>query len=456
MSDRGTSHQLQVVALRMPLHLINKISNDGNDGRVNLQLPTHLSGDVRPDFLEENFTLRSQCLVHLNDAAKEASSSTRPSAESLLLFLYEHNNSVPHMIQDPWSLGGDNIQQLGPAAWTDFPAHHFFTRVYRPSAVAAGLLNRRPIFCSEQEWLSIPWQRHPKGRFDELLDIMLQISALLQRVDQHVLGLVESSSFDCNDLLGSCLIVEAQLEQWYNSACHTLNMSSRLPTFWISPDQTTAEFPFTDILAFRDGHTALLLIYYWTAQICLYPCIELLSHETGHSVADNRFLQQATDSSSKPLDYSLQYQHPQQQHLSSDSSIPPAWTQPHLQDDVNYGILYGPQKVREIAAKICRGLDYAIQNTMQPDLFAFPAQVVENVFFSGLGFDNALAAAAASPSQMQHISGSGVQNNSSNLGNPDNTLELLWLDDFRARMAIRGQEIAEMVTARRWMTLAEW
>ncbi len=33
----------------------------------------------------------------------------------------------------------DAIRELGPAAYQAFPAHHFFARVYRPSAVSAKL-----------------------------------------------------------------------------------------------------------------------------------------------------------------------------------------------------------------------------------------------------------------------------------------------------------------------------
>lgn len=433
---------------------------NGQDGKSNsLLLPTYLPPDIRPQFREDVFTLRSRCLVHLDESAgKQASSSTSssPNAESVLLFLYEHNNSLPSW-QDSWSQGGnDRVREMGPGTWTDFPAHHFFTRVYRPSAVATAVLNRRPVpFCSEQEWLSIPWQRYPKGPFDELLDIMLQIPFLLQRLDHITLGGLEPSlSFDCKlegqDLLNACLMVQAQLEQWHNSVVY---LQSRT-VFWVSLDHTTAEFPFTDVFAFRDGYTALLLLYYWTAEVSLFPCMEfLLSHGLASlpSVPD-LFTQQSTDTNN-PLGYSSpQYQHHQQRFYPGRSiTPPPTATAAHLQS-LNYSILFGPQKVREIAANICRGLDFALQTTtiMQPDLLAFPAQVVEG-FYSGL---NALASAMAS-SAHQMSSGRSAGDHPPVVG--DAALnELMWLGRFRGRMALRGQEIAGMLNGRKWVDLAEW
>lgn len=415
--------------------MVNRIRSNDNDGRTRLSLPTYSLADIRPQFREEHFVLRSQCLVHLNDdtPGKVSSSSTSSDTESVLLFLYEHNASslsgstLPSWQASLWSQQGDSIREMGPGAWTDFPAHHFFARVYRPSAVATAVLNRRPIFCSDPEWLSIPWQKYPKSQFDKLLDIMLQIPALLQRVDHLSLSLEPSLDL-VQDLLEACLLVRSQLEQWQNSI-HQIPEA----TFWISPDQTTTEFPFTDVFAFRDGCTALLLLYYWTAQVSLFPCIELLSHSIATPVSDP-FIQQATVGNTL-VDYSLLHQQQQQQFYSSNR------VQSHNLQNIDYSILYGPQKLRDIAANICRGLDFALQATSQPDLLAFPAQVVAG-FYSGL---NAMATMALS-------------RNSSNSTDVvvDAALELIWLGRFRSRMAIRGQGIAEMVKERRWVDLAEY
>lgn len=459
VSGNRANHVLQVIALHVPLSMVGR--TNGQDAESNSSLlPTYLSPDIRPQFREDSFTLRSRCLVHLDESAgKQVSSSTSSSsnAESVLLFLYEHNNSLP-LWQDSWSQrGNDRVREMGPGAWTDFPAYHFFTRVYRPSVVATTVLNRKPVpFCSEQEWLSIPWQRYSKSPFDKLLDIMLQIPRLLQRFDHITFGRFEPSlSFDCKlegqDLLNACLMVQARLEQWHNSVVYLQSRTA----FWVSSDHTAAELPFTNVFAFQDGYIALLLLWYWTAKVSLFPCIELL---LSHGLASLPslpilFTQQSTDNNI-PLEYSSPQHQQHQQRLYSGKSItpPPAATAAHL-PSLHYSILFGPQKVREIAANICRGLDFALQNPtiMQHDLLAFPAQAVEG-FYSGL---NVLASAMASTSAQQMGSGGGAWDHPPVVG--DAALdELMWLGRFRGRMALRGQEIASMVNERKWVDLAEW
>lgn len=44
---------------------------------------------------------------------------------------------------DGTSTLADAIRELGPAAYQTFPAHHFFARVYRPSAVSIRTFNDR-------------------------------------------------------------------------------------------------------------------------------------------------------------------------------------------------------------------------------------------------------------------------------------------------------------------------
>lgn len=451
------SHLLRVVALHTPLNNVSRIDRGNEDGRINLSLPTYAPVDVRPQFREESFTLRSQCLLHLYDSAGKGSSSTVPIAESVLLFLFEHNTSLGSSTlpswQGSWSRGNDKIQEMGPGALTNFPAHHFFTRVYRPGAIATAILNRRPIFCSNQEWLSVPWQRYPKSPFDELLDIMLQIPSLLQRLDHAALGLGPSSSlsFDCRplaqSLLEACLLVQGQLDQWYASL-HQAEYYRSQATYWLSLDQqeTTAEFPFTNVLAFRDGHTALLFLYYWAAQVSLYPCIELLGH-TIASLSDQFLPINEKPVASASSYSSLHHYGHQQQQLYPDESIPPPSSPSHLQT-IDYSFLYGPNKVREIAANICHALDFALQTTTQPDLLAFPTQIVE-VFYRGL---NVAFATMGSPSSSSSFTMDvGISDHTN-----ETALELMWLGRFRARMAMRGQRIAGMVVERGWVDLAEW
>lgn len=351
-----------------------------------ISISSYTPVQIQPRFANEDFTLHSQCLAHVSS-----------SQEGMLLYLYEHNSSLAYTSLGPWqdSIAQENrVRQLGPGHFANFPAHQFFARVYRPTAIVTALLNRKSTFCGDPEWVTAPWERHPKAPIDRLLDILSQIPSLLQRVD-HVLGLESTMArrLLVQDVLENCLSVQAALEHWHASL-HQSSYRSQA-AYWISPDQSEAQIPFADLISFRDSLTSITFLYYWTAQVLFYPCIDLLNHTIFSPVIDS---------------YSQVF-----------PDLPP-----HLHVDPE---AYGPNKVREIATHVCRGLDAALASTAQPDLLAFPVHMAET-FYSGL---NVVA----------QQTGEGA-------------MELMWLVGFRTRMMTRGQNLAGAAMGRVWRDLDGW
>lgn len=86
---------------------------------------------------------------------------------------------------------------------------------------------------------------------------------------------------------------------------------------------------------------------------------------------------------------------------------------------------YSVKEVREIAANVCRSLDFAL-STVQPDMLAVPIYVVEQFY------------------------------NSLSMATGDGNLELMWLGGFKQRMVVRGQDIADVVQSRKWIDVAEY
>lgn len=382
VSRSGRTYQLRIAAVHMPVDavVINREETDSI-----LSLPSYTPMNVQPTFGEEDFLLRCRCLAHLSS-----------SHEGMFLCLYEHNSSLSNSGQSTWKDAPhleNGIKQLGPNHFTSFPAHHFFVRVYRPAAIVTALLNRKPTFCGDAEWVTSPWELHPKAPLDRLLDILSQIPALLQRLD-HLLVMEPTSTRRqfVQDLLENCLSVHAALEQWHASL-HSSTYRSQA-AYWISPDQSQAQMPFASVISFRDALTSITFLFYWAAQILFHPCIELLYHTYFSPVIDS---------------YSDVY-----------PSLPV-----HLNIDPD---AFGTQNSREVAAQICRGLDAALAASTQPDLLAFPVQMAETLY-GGLS--------AVAPT------GEGA-------------MELMWLAGFRARMMARGQAIASAAVGRRWTELPEW
>lgn len=194
------------------------------------------------------------------------------------------------------------------------------------------------------------------------------------------------------DLLENCLNVQTALDQWHTSLHQSIY--STHPAYWIShdPQSGNAHIPFGEPVSFRDPLTALMFIYYWAAQILFYPCIGLLSHTIFAPVIDVY-------------------------HTDPFSEVPP-----HLHIDL---AAYGTDKMRSVAANMCRGLDSALASTTQPDLLAFPVQVAET-FYEGMS-----------------VVGEGA-------------MELMWLNAFRNRLADRGRALAGAMMSKGWQDLAEW
>ncbi|ROW12720.1 hypothetical protein VMCG_00297 [Cytospora schulzeri] len=389
VSSAGKTYRVQVAALYTPLSAVSRGHYKGKGETTVLSLSPYTPLDVQPTFGDADFELHSQCLSHISPA-KDDPDLTVP--ESVLLFLFEQNASLASSNLPPWSdpiAQQNRIRQLGPGHFRKFPSHHFFARVYRPSIITTALLNRKGTFCADPEWTTVPFELHHKTTFDRLLDLVAQAPALLQRLDQLlVLDPTLARRLVAQDLLGNCLSLQSQLEQWFSAI---LRFSGPEPLYWVDP-QENGEIPFSDRFSFQDPLTALSLTYYWSVQALMIPCLEMLLHSIFSPVVD---------------------------------VYPPVFPDLPPQLNVNPDN-YGPRVVREIAANVCRALDYVLATTMQPDMLALPVQVVET-FYGAL-----------------------------NVQTGDGALELMWLGSFRGRMAIRGQDLANEVMGRSWADLAAW
>lgn len=259
--------------------------------------------------------------------------------------------------------------------------------------ICAALLNRKASFLAGQEWMTAPWENHPKSVFDRLFDNVVLLPSILARADRilpHDPTLARRLM--AQDLLGNCINVDRQLEEWRHSVVLAAGGDqSRL--FWIEdPDASGAQIPFADTFAFRDTITAVMFIYYWTALIVFYPCAEQLQQAIFQPVLD-----------AFPQIY---------------PNLPP-----NLHIDPQR---YSHKEVREMAANVCRGLDFALSTTVQPDMLVVPVYVVEQ-FYGAI-----------------------------NISTGDGALELMWLEAFKMRLTTKGQDIADVIQSRNWFELAQY
>ncbi|KAL8319793.1 hypothetical protein RB601_003168 [Gaeumannomyces tritici] len=343
LSRRGIVYHTQISALNTSLAAIVHGDEMNRGKATRLFFPPYVPPDTRSSMRNDEFELRSQCMVHLSETEETRNDlGESVGTNSICLFLFEQNNSMSSSAWAGASTQESSARQLGPGSFQGFPAHHFFVRVLRHNGICTALLNRKSTFLAEPEWTMVPWESHPKSALDRLFDILALLPGLLERADRIMASdpTLERRLL-AKELLTSCLQVEDLLNGWYLS-------NDPSTAFWVDESGgLEARIPFADALAFRDGATALGLSHYWAALVCLWPCVERLHQAVFQPVLDE-FPQTFPDLSGELL------------HMD------PA--------------RYAAKEARELAACVCRSLDGTLAATVQPDLAAVPLAVAEGFY----------------------------------------------------------------------------
>ncbi|KAK0621173.1 hypothetical protein B0T17DRAFT_508546 [Bombardia bombarda] len=432
LSNLDKRFQVQIAALFTSLPSIIREAGDDDDddggGKLSsLSLPSYENPDVQPFLNQDEFWLRSQCLIYLSPPDENQNEIMQITTDSICLFLFEHNHSLSLSHQPPWKDPAvqNDIRRPGPLAFRTFPDHHFFVRVWRPAHISTALLNRTPTFLAAQEWLTTPWEIHPKCYLDYLMDKISLLPAVFHRADRMLAQAPTlARRLMAQDLLNNCLNIERDLDEWYALASPAGGVYQQQQHQQHSNLSNAGSIPFSTTYAFRDSVSSLMFIYYWMSLVLFYPCIDQIYWAIYEPVVDDPAAAAAAiiSSQQQPMPIWQQQHHPQQHHLQH--------SQPHPNNSSNLHISwlkYGPKEVRELAANICRSLDYALNMTVQPDLLTTPLFVVRRFY------------------EQQAVMGAG-----------DGRLELMWCDGFRARLVVKGRDIQEVVQDKRWQDLASY
>ncbi|KAK4230811.1 hypothetical protein QBC38DRAFT_514414 [Podospora fimiseda] len=411
VSSRDRNYQIQIAALHTDLTAVSRTfaSDNGQDWPIKPVFvsfpPYQTPADVSLGS-GNGFQVSSQCLVHLAGPDNGQGSGTRATTDSVCVFLYQHNNSIFYNTgQTQWKSTQsqtNTIKRMGPASFKTFPNHHFFARVYRPNAISTALLNSTSTFLSNPEWLSTPFENHPKSTFDGLLDVLTKLPTLFVRTDRLLIPQDQTISrrLLAQDLLSAFVDIDLQLSQWLAT------LPSPTP-YWITEPTAYSQIPFSEAFAFCDNQTALSMIYYWAACVLFWPRCWRLYWTIFEQPVDAGYIG------------------------GGQVDIPPS-----LQgfDPMRYSL----KEVREMAGNVCRGLDWALGGGAQPDLLGWVLDVVRN-FYGGLGMES-----------MGLNMGMGIG------GHVDGALELGWCEGFRGKLLARGREVQDVVMARRWVDFASY
>jgi hypothetical protein len=183
----------------------------------------------------------------------------------------------------------------------------------------------------------VPWEKHPRTSFDELLDIVVLLPSIYSRADVIITNhgpSLERQSL-ARELLDHCATVESQLDIWYS----LMTRPPTLPYWTTEPMEGIPSVPFDPPLSFASPLQCLVHVYYWTVLTSFYQCVHALLRI-----------------------------------VLNGSDVAPA---PHQNLDP---LKYQPSETRKLAALVCRSLDFALRTTAQPDLLLAPVRIVREFY----------------------------------------------------------------------------
>jgi hypothetical protein len=227
---------------------------------------------------------------------------------------------------------------------------------------------------------------------DTLLDIAVLLPTMLSRADRVAQEAPSvARGLKAKDLLDNCLSVEKQFEIWYHVAQQVAADESTLLLYWIEETPVSAaHMAFPGAFSFASPFWCMVHVQYWSLLLSFRQCIQGILETILDSFAG-----------------------------SNETVIPTSYSDLLPGEDVAKYQIGG---FTELAGNVCRGLDFALQNTYRADMIAAPFLVV-NEFY-------------------QRMRAFG-----------DTELECMWCDDFKGRIELKGYETCGWIQGLSWVDL---
>ncbi|KAJ9616958.1 hypothetical protein H2200_000678 [Cladophialophora chaetospira] len=263
---------------------------DQQDSLVRLALRANALGALAKQSGQQSLTVEGwrvygKCLQMLARSmpAKCNEKSNELLATSTLLAEYEllegaRNQYATSASGDRWfrHTSGEEaiILSTGPEHYVKGHAHRLFidTRLHLAPKIYPHVRNRTRSPFSTYEWKTVPWTLHPKDPKNELLDILIEIPAVLEDLEELLHCPEDDTDRQISlheSLEERCWILDSQLQQWsVTSGSPTISFVESL----ISKEYGDASTPSS--LEFAMAHLGLL---YWTTCLLLYQNLCRLS-----------------------------------------------------------------------------------------------------------------------------------------------------------------------------------
>jgi Fungal specific transcription factor domain/Fungal Zn(2)-Cys(6) binuclear cluster domain len=163
------------------------------------------------------------------------------------------------------------LEARGPQSFTTDMAHQVFLNA-RIFVTIRAATSRKACFLSKPEWLTIPWQKHPKTLQHKMIDIMVFVPLMYETFDNLEMSnnLDQASKHQARQrLLAHCCKLDEHLQDWIAA----MRIEADGQPLWQSSESRDPSYPFPHIFSFDDLNIAFRFMLYWACRLVIQTTI---------------------------------------------------------------------------------------------------------------------------------------------------------------------------------------
>jgi hypothetical protein len=154
------------------------------------------------------------------------------------------------------------VRARSPESFTTEKGHQTFLHA-RLGITISACTTRKWCFLSEPQWLTVPWKNHDKNLLHRLLDVMVFLPHLLERLDflETNPGLdKDQRRSEAQALSAQCVTLDSFAQDWFARAC--VEAGDR--PLWTTSLAHDPTYPFETMISFDNYHIAHAIVFYWS------------------------------------------------------------------------------------------------------------------------------------------------------------------------------------------------
>lgn len=176
------------------------------------------------------------------------------------------------------------LEARGPESYTTDKGHAVFLHARILTTLRAST-GRKACFLSQPQWLTIPWNNHPKNMQHKLVDVMVFLPVVLETYDTMKTNTsheLKARTQQRRALLAKCVALCEQLQGWYNQ----LRADANGRSLWHTFPSNDPSYPFRQTFSFDNQMVAYTIMLYWTCSLVFQGTVHQLRQLLSNDLED--------------------------------------------------------------------------------------------------------------------------------------------------------------------------